>query len=767
MGITQSIVDWENSRKEQQQQQQQHNEEVRLHGDTTERQDNDAQSNAENSTHQSSSWIESWFGGNNRSNNSHQGTGKGREKNNADGAVGSKDWAKVRSIFTNSELMAYRFLWSYLGKHSIHTDDTRKGSAFSIHEDVFRELILGEEANWNSASLDCILATLYHSLQKLYSVFVGFRPNGDIRSLWLNANTKHEKTLFSDMILTSLAVYQFDRPLPERLISLAEASCELLRNTKRPGRAQPTIENEWECRLVLIFLSLVMTNDNGDESSSEDNDPFSINIEKLVLVVQGIFTLWNHSVFDQGKTPDSSTSTVHVLPSTEDSDSVYIADYIRRSFANIQNKPWKPNDDSNTYVSVDQFIKWSRLYGNRLFISLGVLLNSRFLSGEVSPDKKTSPFTVSPKELYEQANYVTFDPKLSILDRPQQFLLSIKLRTNQTSALPQSPIVKCPEEATGQKSSNSEAWAWDQLYKASRDGSSMNRFSSHVVHYPDPTLVITKAQWIEPIQYSRAALVPTLPDSRVPEWIFPLQKEGVEKQEVTIAAYVDQPWKDSKLHGFGGKDSFIAIVNPFFMILTTKPGVNTPCVFSHKTFGLFFGSKSPAQSSSASSHGGGSSSGGGGCGSSFSSPTSMAMKKRQSTMSIKSSAMSSSSPTFYNQLEHGMLSVDPNFDRVLFYNDPLSTPPHPTYNFLDKSHSFSVEMELQEMEVYGIGAVDSKQKQSVRQKFDEDEAERRSRVNLFGNQFRNSGGGSLTEDEIKGQRALLDMAGITSKSYNN
>ena len=72
-------------------------------------------------------------------------------------------------------------------------------------------------------------------------------------------------------------------------------------------------------------------------------------------------------------------------------------------------------------------------------------------------------------------------------------------------------------------------------------------------------------------------------------------------------------------------------------------------------------------------------------------------------------------------------------------------------------------MSFVDMEVYGVRSVDVKNQQSARQRYEDEEAERRSRVSSIfsGKEGHNKG---LTEDEIQGRRALLEMAGITTDS---
>ncbi|KAJ1676973.1 hypothetical protein EV182_007148, partial [Spiromyces aspiralis] len=204
----------------------------------------------------------------------------------------------------------------------------------------------------------------------------------------------------------------------------------------------------------------------------------------------------------------------------------YISSYVRRSMAMTQRREWDPSDVTEVLVTVDDFIKWTRVFSDHVFDNIGKLLEARFLAGSIIGDdddddgRQSSSLWVSTQELYRRVGYVTFDPGIQCLGLPQQFLLLLKLGRPKVLSTPTvAPAAAAaaaaavaditdrkygPDAECAGNDSHGSAQApsalsppsvlslcgWDDLYNSTRDGASMSQLYSRVLFYPGPTLLL-------------------------------------------------------------------------------------------------------------------------------------------------------------------------------------------------------------------------------------------------------------------------------------
>ena len=138
---------------------------------------------------------------------------------------------------------------------------------------------------------------LYQSVYRLHKIFAN-TPHGDsANTVW---QTSSEGGLSSDAVIVVLSVYMFDQPLSQRFMVLARKYCPSLIHEPKIKEAGVDPKEAWRFRLVLIFLSLIMpSNNEADESNdkvSKDNNTLAMPVEQLILIVQGIYSLWHPSI---------------------------------------------------------------------------------------------------------------------------------------------------------------------------------------------------------------------------------------------------------------------------------------------------------------------------------------------------------------------------------------------------------------------------------------------------------------------------------------
>ncbi|KAJ1676939.1 hypothetical protein EV182_007204, partial [Spiromyces aspiralis] len=226
--------------------------------------------------------------------------------------VTHSDWEQIRDLFQKSELMSYRDLWRQL---RMYQADVRRHGQDRINEATFKRL-LGIHDEKLHASLSWLSSMLFQSFGWLYRRFAGDSDSSDDRD---NNNIPETIMLHSNAILAGLAVYVPGLDLSARYRTLAYELCPDLRRQASKGMSATDQRVLRECRMALIFCSLIMRRSGeaaeaaaGPGSPSTPAEPHTdcngfgrrvMPLEQLVMLVQGMYILWHPSMAQAPQTP--------------------------------------------------------------------------------------------------------------------------------------------------------------------------------------------------------------------------------------------------------------------------------------------------------------------------------------------------------------------------------------------------------------------------------------------------------------------------------
>lgn len=246
------------------------------------------------------------------------------------------------------------------------------------------------------------------------------------------------------------------------------------------------------------------------------------------------------------------------------------------------------------------------------------------------------------------------------------------------------------------------------LYQGSRDGYSINSIQSHTLNYRASTLLLISGRIIGEDRHFGNTFF-----SKFPKF-HPVLNSDLklrEKQKFQITVFLTEQWRITNTRTFGSKGFKIVQLSPFQLVLDSDTTLREDyAYFSNIGCGLGFGSKPPVKSKDLKDH---------------------SLKFNLGGVSL----------TIDNSLEKG------NF-RIEDMSTQSST--YATSN-VDKQLFNDVWFKINDIEIYGLGNLQSLKDQKLAMEWEEREAERRRGL---GNKDYNEG------------KALLELAGIIGGAHS-
>ena len=246
------------------------------------------------------------------------------------------------------------------------------------------------------------------------------------------------------------------------------------------------------------------------------------------------------------------------------------------------------------------------------------------------------------------------------------------------------------------------------LYQGSRDGYSINSIQSHTLNYRASTLLLISGKTVSEERHHGSAFFTKFPK------FHPVMNSGLkskEKMKFQIAVFLTDQWRITNTKTFGSKDFKIVQLSPFQLVLDSSSTLKDDyAYFSNIGCGLGFGSQPP----------------------------------------VKSKDIKNNSLRF--NLGGVSLTIDNSLEMGNFRVEDMSTQSS-TYatSCVDKQLFSDIWFKINEIEIYGLGNVQSLKDQKLAMEWEEREAERRRGI---GNKDYQEG------------KALLELAGLVGGAHS-
>lgn len=245
------------------------------------------------------------------------------------------------------------------------------------------------------------------------------------------------------------------------------------------------------------------------------------------------------------------------------------------------------------------------------------------------------------------------------------------------------------------------------LYQGSKDGFSINSIQSHTIGYNATTFLLVSGKTVEPNQHLKHAFFRKFPK------FHPVMESGQRnvgaRQRFQIAVLISTPWRVTNTKNFGSKEFEIIQLSPYQVVLDASRAVKDQyAYFSNIGVGLGFGSKPPTK----------------------------AKDVRSGSVSFDTGGVSL---TIDNALEMGNLRIEDLSTKSSVYGvDSVGT------DVSDQLYG-DTWFKIHDIEIYGLGNLQSLEDQKRSLEWEEREAERRR---------------GLGDSGYQEGRALLELAGI-------
>ncbi|OMJ08226.1 Restriction of telomere capping protein 5 [Smittium culicis] len=545
------------------------------------------------------------------------------------------------------------------------------------------------------------------------------------------------------------------------------------------------------------FLELLDKNKSENLGLQCQQENLFISKKSLALMLQSFFILI--------KLEDIDNSYNEALFKTELINEIhlslkYIEEYVNNSIQICFQKKYKIAFSDSSNISLDDVLDWIQYIGDGLFNNIFSFLSNRFLNiPNLMMMKKDFNFD-SYKYFGSNKLNPILDHPSSILNDTSLFLLSIKAnpfgkkwnsfsdsrcnsvniprRNSQkinhhlSSSLSPLSLFSLPSSNDRPKSGEnttdntdldneshplSEFLMWSKLFNTTDDGFGMSIFLRSVIHYDAPTILILSGKASNPPNnhhshkpffnfFDSLLSIPSIPHSTIPEDTFPVLPGG----NIKLGVFVSTSWTESKKTSFGDKFSFIFLIEPYFQILATSEETQNDsllksCTLSENEFssysGLSFNTKAnepdkPRYASCYSSLG-------------------IQFGGLGFDVSLTSSRLSSSVISSNTIKPNPSLVIDLSSEFASLINDPFSKPPNPAYNLISPYVPFRVDIDIDEVELFGLGGDIASSNQEKLKSFDEMDARRRRSINSKGLNKSNH-----IESHMETSKWILEASGL-------
>lgn len=246
------------------------------------------------------------------------------------------------------------------------------------------------------------------------------------------------------------------------------------------------------------------------------------------------------------------------------------------------------------------------------------------------------------------------------------------------------------------------------LFQGSKHGYSINSIQSHTLNYNASTLLLISGKTIDKKKVENNSFFHKFPKFHP---IYESKMRITEKGKFTIGILITKPWRITNTKNFGSKDFKIIQLNPFQIVLDAENSIkDNYAYFSNIGLGIGFGSKPPSKS------------------------------KDIKNNYINFTSIGGCSITIDNSLEIGNFRIEDMSNMNSTYGTKRTNNEPAIYN--------DIWFKISEIEIYGLGDVQSLEDQQRALEWEEREAERRR---------------GLNKDYAEG-KALLELAGIIGGS---
>ncbi|PVV00371.1 hypothetical protein BB560_005257 [Smittium megazygosporum] len=498
----------------------------------------------------------------------------------------------------------------------------------------------------------------------------------------------------------------------------------------------------------------------------------------LILLIQSLYILEKqpHSSLvessDYSDSNESQDTPKDLSTDNMEKDLEYISSFVLKSILRLFSASLKEEDIMGTQLSFSDTMKWVSYCGYGIYVSLSKYLFYKIVTvPSLVPSDGVSEFKKIPFSSYN--DYVGSSKTLDsseILSEPSLFLLSMKsyfperknycsfqghIRTSRlnefsymfdsqtlqnlsrSSTFPASGIHSLSQSNTmGSELEFENTYfehkgyleePWDKLFSTTTNGFGMGCLLEKTLHYAGPTLLLVEGKVSEKpsaqdrrnssnsfMDYSSSLSSPKF-NERVKS--NPLFKPG---EVIKIGAYISTEWVKSERRVFGDEDSFLFIFEPFFLFLPSTASINKSTDPQYKNAS----SKNIALPSFGHSNCDEI------CYSSCSFSTGLqfgGLNQTSKTSHVLSSSLAPSS-IFASTT---VLSLDLASENAMFCNDPFLAPPNPVYLLLSPTNYFKLNINLDKIELYGLGGKSALENQKSNILFDIQDARKRQSVNIL------------------------------------
>ncbi|OMJ20962.1 Restriction of telomere capping protein 5 [Smittium culicis] len=612
----------------------------------------------------------------------------------------------------------------------------------------------------------CLPSNFYINTKYSQNNDVTYQDLWDLRiSLIVHSILEAHNFYYNDCILPNNNDLE---PVINTTENFQEISQQEVGNLNEIGVDEVKIESEFS---MDSFLELLDKNISENPNSLCQQDNLFISKKPLALMLQSFFMLI--------KLEDIDKNCNEIPLKTEYVNEInlslrYIEEYVNNSLQICFQKKFKVSFSDDSNISLDDVLDWIQYIGDGLFNNIFSFLSNRFLN---------IPNLMMMKQDYNFNSYKYFgsnklnpllDHPSSLLNDTSLFLLSIKAnpfgkkwnsfsdsrcnsvniprRNSQkishqlSSSLSPLSLFSLPRSNDCPKSGEnttddtdldneshplSEFLMWSKLFNTTYDGFGMSVFLSSVIHYDAPTILIISGKVSDPPNnhhshrpffnfFDSLLSIPSIPHSTIPEDTFPI----LPGDNIKLGVFVSTSWTESKKTSFGDKFSFIFLIEPYFQILaaneeTQKDSPLKSYTLSDNAFSSYSGvsintkDNEPDKPRYAS------------CYSSLGIQFGGLGFNRSVTSSRISSSVISSSVIKPNP----SLVIDLSSEFASLINDPFSKPPNPAYNLISPYVPFRVDIDIDEVELFGLGGDTASSNQEKLKSFDEMDARRRRSIN--------------------------------------